>query len=121
MIDPKEFPRLRMELAVALYDAAGCDAWPWCTDPEGCEAVYLLLEKVGLNVTRESVGEVEYAYPSIAPFEVAGVLEAVFTMAELGNLQSRDVLSNIEVTAEMVDLLNKSSLPTAEGLSPRSP
>ena len=111
MIDRKEFPSLRIELAVALYDAAGCEAWPWCTDPHGCFDLYLLLEKVGLNVTRESAGRVEYIYPSIAPFEVSPVLDVIFQMTEFGRLQYPNIFDGyLEIPFEIGELLEKNSL-----------
>ena len=110
MIDRKEFPSLRIELAVALYDAAGCEAWPWCTDPHGCFDLYLLLEKVGLNVTRESAGRVEYIYPSIAPFEVSPVLDVIFQMTEFGRLQYPNIFDGyLEIPFEIGELLEKNS------------
>jgi len=110
MIDRKEFPRTRMELAVALYDAAGCKDWPWCTDPNGCLNLYLLLEKVGLNVTRESAGRVEYVYPSIAPFDVSPVLDVIFQMTEFGRLQYPNIFDGYqEIPFEIGELLEKNS------------
>jgi hypothetical protein len=110
MIDRKEFPSLRIELAVALYDAAGCEAWPWCTDPHGCFDLYLLLEKVGLNVTRESAGRVEYVYPSIAPFEVSPVLDVIFQMTEYGRLQYPNIFDGyLEIPFEIGELLERNS------------
>ena len=110
MIDRKEFPSLRRELAVALYDAAGCGDWPWCTDPQGCLGLYLLLEKVGLTVTRESAGRVEYTYPSIAPFEVSPVLDVIFQMTEFGRLQYPNIFDGyLEIPFEIGELLEKNS------------
>lgn len=46
-------------------------------------------------------------YTDFEPIEVVEVLEAVFKMAELGNLHQGDVLRDIEVTSETVDLLGR--------------
>ena len=107
MIDPNYFSLLRMKLAATLYDASSCEAWPWCTASECCEPVYYYLEHLGVELTREHPGSAEYVYTDFEPFEVAEVLEAIFKMAELGNLHQGDVLRDIEVTSEIVDLLGQ--------------
>ena len=107
MIDPNYFSLLRMKLAATLYDASSCEAWPWCTASECCEPVYHYLEHLGVELTREHPGSAEYVYTDFEPFEVVEVLEAVFKMAELGNLHQGDVLRDIEVTSEIVDLLGQ--------------
>ena len=96
-----------MKLAATLYDASSCEAWPWCTASECCEPVYLYLDYLGVKLTREHPGSAEYVYSDFEPFEVVGVLEAIFKMAELGNLHQGDVLRDIEVTSEIVDLLGQ--------------
>jgi hypothetical protein len=65
------------------------------------------LEYLGVELTREHPGSAEYVYTDFEPFEVAEVLEAIFKMAELGNLHQGDVLRDIEVTSEIVDLLGR--------------
>lgn len=107
MIDPNYFSLLRMKLAATLYDASSCEAWPWCTASECCEAVYHYLEHLGVELTREHPGSAAYVYSDFEPYEVAGVLEAIFKMAELGNLHQGDVLRDIEVIREMADLLGR--------------
>ena len=96
MLDPNYFSLLRMKLAATLYDASSCEAWPWCTASECCEPVYYYLEHLGVELTREHPGSAEYVYTDFEPFEVAEVLEAIFKMAELGNLHQGDVYMSPE-------------------------
>ena len=100
----RDLPSLRLQLATALYEAAGCKEWPLCTEAGGCADVYHLLPEVGL--TYHSDERVDYRYPSIAPWEMRDVLYTIFTMTEYGGLREPNIFEGfLEIPQEIGELL----------------
>lgn len=102
----RDFPSLRLQLAEALYEAAGCKQWPACTAPGGCASVYHLLPEVGLTYHPDE--RVDYRYPSIAPWDRHLVLTVIFNLVEFGNLQMPNIFDGfMEVPSEIGELLER--------------
>ena len=100
----RDLPSLRLQLATALYEAAGCKEWPLCTEAGGCADVYHLLPEVGLTYHPDE--RVDYRYPSIAPWEMRDVLYTIFTMTEYGGLREPDIFEGfLEIPQEIGELL----------------
>ena len=100
----RDLPSLRLQLATALYDAAGCKEWPLCTESGGCADVYHLLPEVGLTFHPDE--RVDYRYPSIAPWEMRDVLYTIFTMTEYGGLREPNIFEGfLEIPQEIGELL----------------
>ena len=100
----RDFPTLRLQLAEALYEAAGCKQWPACTAPGGCASVYHLLSEVGLTFHPDE--PVAYRYPSIANWGMKDVIDTIFTMARYGGLQKPNIFDGfLEIPKEIGQLL----------------
>ena len=100
----RDLPSLRLQLATALYEAAGCKEWPLCTEAGGCADVYHLLPEVGLTYHPDE--RVDYRYPSIAPWEMRDVLYTIFTMTEYGGLREPNIFEGfLEIPQEIGELL----------------
>ena len=100
----RNLPSLRLQLATALYDAAGCKEWPLCTEAGGCADVYRLLPEVGLTFHPDE--RVDYRYPSIAPWDMRDVLYTIFTMTEYGGLREPNIFEGfLEIPQEIGELL----------------
>ena len=96
---------LRLQLAEALYDAAGCKEWPWCTEAGGCADVYHLLPEVGLTFHPDE--PVDYRYPSIATWDMKINLETIFTMTQYGGLRKPEIFEGfLEIPQEIGELLD---------------
>ena len=102
----RDHSQLRLRLAEALYNAAGCKEWPLCTDPAGCEAVYHLLPELGVTLENPPDRRVDYSFPSIAPWELKPVLDTIFAMAEYGTLRLPNIFEGwLEIPFEIGQLL----------------
>ena len=100
----RDLPSLRLQLAEALYDAAGCKEWPLCTELGGCADVYRLLPEVGLTFHPDE--RVDYRYPSIAPWDMRDVLYTIFTMTQYGGLRKPEIFEGfLEIPQEIGELL----------------
>jgi hypothetical protein len=111
----RDLPSLRLQLATALYEAAGCKEWPLCTEAGGCGDVYHLLPEVGLTFHPDE--RVDYRYPSIAPWEIRDVLYTIFTMTEYGGLREPNIFEGfLEIPQEIGELLEANNSAWREEL-----